>query len=108
MPFSSRTAIAVSAFSILADEQALPTTEDTYAGPYLIGDDGYFWVGTGGNKLNGKYKSITLKGDTGADGKSAYDVYVEVQQALVLMDYLLYIILPFHHQVILLIHPLQS
>lgn len=75
MPFSSRTAIAVSAFSILADEQSLPTTEDTYAGPYLIGDDGYFWVGTGGNKLNGKYKSITLKGDTGADGKSAFEIY---------------------------------
>lgn len=71
VPFGTRSAVSVNAFTILSNISDLPTTFEDNHGPYLISGVGYFWVGTNGDTLNGKYQSLQLtgpKGDTGAKG----------------------------------------
>lgn len=76
VPFGTRNgALSVNSFTILSSESQLPLTEDENDGPYLINGVGYFWVGTQGNAVDGKYQTIEFQGPKGDDGKSAYDLY---------------------------------
>ena len=68
VPFGTRSAVTVSTFKILQSESNLPDNYDDYDGPYLIAGAGYFWVGTEGNVLDGKYQTIQLQGSTGEKG----------------------------------------
>ena len=69
--------VIIDAFTLLSNIALLPTTESAYEGPYLINGVAYFWVGTDGDTQNGHYQSINIKGETGADGKSAYQLWLE-------------------------------
>lgn len=69
--------ISIRDFTILTDTRLLPSTHEDYDGPYLINNIGYFWVGEGGNSIDGKYQAISLQGNDGADGKSAYEIWLD-------------------------------
>lgn len=90
VPFGTRNgAISVNSFTILSSESQLPLTEDDNDGPYLINGVGYFWVGTQGNAVDGKYQTIEFQGPKGDDGKSAYDLYKQQGGTLGLNEWLL-------------------
>ena len=69
VPFSTRTAVKVYDFIVLAAIEQLPQREEDNNGPYLIDGTAYFWVGEGGDTLDHKYQSIRI------EGESAFDVY---------------------------------
>lgn len=69
------TTIKIADFVLLNDISYLPTQNEGV--PYLIDGVAYFWVGTGGDTLNGLYQSVKLQGDKGADGKSAFQIYLD-------------------------------
>lgn len=69
VPFSTRTAVKVYDFVVLAAIEQLPQREEDNNGPYLIGGTAYFWVGEGGDTLDHKYQSIRI------EGESAFDIY---------------------------------
>lgn len=70
--------VSLAQFKALSSVNLLPDTFEEYDGPYLIGEDAYFWVGTDGNyENNPKYQKITIKGNTGSPGKSAYQIWLE-------------------------------
>lgn len=69
VPFSTRNgSLSVSSFTIISSESQLPRNEEDNDGPYLIGSIGYFWVGTGGNAVDGLYQSINIQGPAGEPG----------------------------------------
>lgn len=69
VPFSTRTAVKVYDFVVLAAIEQLPQREEDNNGPYLIDGTAYFWVGEGGDTLDHKYQSIRI------EGESAFDIY---------------------------------
>ena len=69
VPFSTRTAVKVYDFIVLAAIEQLPQREEDNNGPYLIDGTAYFWVGEGGDTLDHKYQSIRI------EGESAFDIY---------------------------------
>lgn len=62
--------VTIGTFTVLGSTSDLPLTEASYDGPYLIDGVAYFWVGTDGDILSGKYQSVTIKGETGATGST--------------------------------------
>lgn len=62
--------VSVNNFIILNSTNDLPATQDEVEAPYLIDGVGYFWVGSDGDTLGGKYQSVHLQGE------SVYDIYV--------------------------------
>lgn len=62
--------VTIGTFTVLGSTSDLPLTEASYDGPYLIDGVAYFWVGTDGDTLSGKYQSVTIKGETGATGST--------------------------------------
>lgn len=68
------TSISVSGFTVLTSVTMLPDEQpDT---PFLIGNTAYFWVGENGNVKDGKYQSVEIQGEQGADGLSAYQIWL--------------------------------
>lgn len=74
VPFSTRTAVKVYDFVVLAAIEQLPQREEDNNGPYLIDGTAYFWVGEGGDTLDHKYQSVRIQGE---DGKSAYEIWLD-------------------------------
>lgn len=62
--------VTIGTFTVLGSTSDLPLTEASYNGPYLIDGIAYFWVGTDGDTLDGKYQSVTIKGEIGATGSA--------------------------------------
>ena len=48
--------ISVKNFILIASVDDLPATMDEVEGPYMHDGVGYFWVGEGGDTLDGKYQ----------------------------------------------------